>query len=290
MTKTVKLREHGVEPYIMSAEEALAYLDSKGIRYEICDTEVPVLANAVSCGMPQDVGAQAIDDYYRLPKSAVGLHPVVEIPAQGDSMIEADIHEGDLLLVEIGAEARDGDIVVADIEREFTAKVFFTDDKRRKWLLPRNKKYKPILLTSDRETRITGVVRDIRKKSPRLSYSECMAILNREKEQNRQEGDVFQRLSKAVREGCHLFWAASAWAVAYCVVRDCCGYEDSVSDFERKAENMVLPMRFEHPCSQGKVQRTISNHPYMRLNIDKWRQSGASTREIVLMEFLRNNM
>ena len=53
---------------------------------------------------------------------------------------------------------------------------------------------------------------------------------------------------------------------------------------------MNLPMRFDYPCSEGKVQRTISNHPYMRLHIDKWKENGASVREIVLMEFLRKNL
>lgn len=289
MTKTVKLNVKGWEPYVMSAEEAIAYMDANGIKYEICDTPVPVLGNRVSCGVPQDVGEQMIDDYYYLPKSATGPHPVVEIPAQGDSMLEADIHEGDLLQVEIGAEAHDGDIVVADIEREFTAKVFFTDDQRQKWLLPKNKKYSPILL-GDKETRITGVVRKIVKTSPRISFSECIAIVNRAKEVKRQEGDAMQRLAKAVREGSSLFWAASAWAVAYGVARDCCGYEESVSDFERKAMNLNMPINFAYECSVGKVQRTISNHPYMRLHIDKWKENGASIREIVLMEFLRNNM
>ena len=289
MTKTVKLKKNGIMPYVMTAEEALAFFDSKGIKYEICDTPVPVLANRVSCGLPQDSGAQMIDDYYYLPKSAVGLHPVVEIPAQGDSMIDADIHEGDRLQVEIGAVARDGDIVVADIDREFTAKVFFTDDQRQKWLLPRNKKYSPILL-GDKETRITGVVRKIVKTSPRISFSECIAIVNRAKEVKRQEGDAMQRLAKAVSEGNLLFWAASAWAVAYCVVRDCCSYEDSVSDFERKAMNLNLPKNFEYTCSVGKVQRTMSNHPYMRLHVDKWKENGASTRVIILMNYLRNNI
>ena len=287
MTKTVKLKKNGIMPYVMTAEEALAFFDSKGIKYEICDTPVPVLANRVSCGLPQDSGAQMIDDYYYLPKSAVGLHPVVEIPAQGDSMIDADIHEGDRLQVEIGAVARDGDIVVADIDREFTAKVFFTDDKRQKWLLPMNKRYKSILLTGDKETRITGVVRDIVKKSPRQSYSECLAILNRSKDQKREEGDVMQRLAKGVREGCHLFWAASAWAVAYGVVRDCCGYEESMKEFERKAMNMIVSATFKYECTMGTVQRTISNHPYMRLHVDKWKENGASVREIVLAEFLK---
>jgi hypothetical protein len=32
----------------------------------------------------------------------------------------------------------------------------------------------------------------------------------------------------------------------------------------------------------------MSNHPYMRLHIDKWRDSGASSREDVLMIYLKN--
>ena len=118
MTKKVKSEGTGWEPYFMSCEETLAFLDSKGIRYEICDTPVPVLANKVNCGAPLDSGEQMIDGSCYLPKSGVGLHPVVDISAQGDSMIEADIHEGDLLRLEIGAEAHDGDIVLAEIDRE----------------------------------------------------------------------------------------------------------------------------------------------------------------------------
>lgn len=271
----------------MSYEEALAFLDSKGIRYEVCDTPVPVLANKVNCGVPLDSGDQMIEGYYYLPKSVVGLHPVVDIPAQGDSMIDADIHEGDLLRMEIGAEPRDGEIVLAEIDREYTAKVLFTDEKGQKWLCPMNKRYSPILLSADKETKITGVVRCIVKKSPRLSFSECAAIVNRAREKMRQEGDAFQRLTKAVGEGYHLFWAASAWAVAYCVVRDCLDYEDSMKEFERRAMNIDLPMSFKFECTMGTVQRTISNHPYMRMPIDKWKDNGASVREIVLVEFLK---
>jgi SOS-response transcriptional repressor LexA len=288
MTKKKKSEERGFEPYVMTPEEALAFLDRKGIKYEICDTPVPVLGNKVNCGVPLDSGEQMIEEYYYLPKSVVGLNPVVDIPTQGDSMIEADIHEGDLLRLEIGAVARDGDIVLAEIDGECTAKVFFIDDQRQKWLLPRNKDYDPILLSADKETRISGVVRSIVKKTPRLSFSECAAIVNRARSKKRQEGDAIQRLSKVMQGGCPLFWAASAWAVAYCVVRDCCGYEESMKEFERKAMNMTLPMNFKFVCTMGTVQRTISNHPYMRKPIDKWKENGASTREIVLAGYLRN--
>lgn len=290
MTKKNETEGNGWEPYVMTPEEVFDLLDSMGIPYEICDTPIPVLDNRVNCGVPLDSGEQMIEEYHCVPKSAVGLHPIMDVPAQGDSMIDADIHEGDLLRIELGAEARDGDIVVAEIDREFTAKVFFTDDEQQKWLLPMNSRYSPILLSADKETRISGVVRSIVKNTPHLSFRECAAIVNRTKEKKRQQGDVFQRLSKAVGDGRYLFWAASAWAVAYCVIRDCFGYEGNVSDFERKAEKMILPKQFEYPCSEGKVQRTISNHPYMRLHVDKWKENGASTREIVLMGFLKNNL
>lgn len=284
-TNVLRKTENTWEPSVMSAEEAMEWLDGKGISYELCDTPVPVTGNRVNCGKPLDAGEQTIDDYYYLPKSVVGLHPLLEIPAQGNSMTEGDIEEGDLLQTEIGATPSDGDTVIADVNREHTAKVIFTDNKNRHWLIPRNRDYDAIELTEDMEVRITGVVRNIVKKSVRCPYGECMAAVNRTLAKRQQQGDVFQRLTKAVKEGNLLFWASSSWAVVYCVARDCCGYEGSMKEFEQKA--MTLPTTFEHVCTRGAVQRTISNHPYMRLHIDKWKENGASLREIVLKEFLR---
>lgn len=287
MTNKRTIVRAGWEPDLMTAEEAMAFFDSKGIAYEICDTPIPVLANRVNCGKPLDAGEQMIDDYYHVPKSAVGLHPVLDVPAQGDSMIGADIQEDDLLRMELGALPHDGDIVLAEVDRECTVKVYFTDDQQQKWLLPMNDRYSPILLTPEQEPRITGVVRRIVKGIPHLSYRECMAIVNRHKKQQAEAGDVFTRVKKAVTEGSLLFWASSAWAVVYCVARDCSGYEGSMKEFEEKAMNLALPKTFEHECTRGAVQRTISNHPYMRLHIDKWKDNGASLRETVLKEFLR---
>ena len=287
MTKNMRIPEMDQMPYCMSEEEALTWLESEGIEYEVCDMPVPVVCNKVSCGTPQDIGDLMIDEYSYLPKSAVRLHPVVGVPAKGDSMIEADIHEDDWLRLEVGAIPSDGEIVMAGIDGDFTAKAFFVDDQNRKWLLPKNKKYSPIELTPDCEIRISGVVHHITKKAPRLSYNECMAILKSAMDKKRQEGDVFQLLANAVKSGCHLFWAASAWAVAYCVIRDILGYEGSMKEFERNAMNMTLPMSFKFECTMGTVQRTISNHPYMRLPIDKWKENGASAREIILVEFLK---
>lgn len=281
------MKKNNFTAQLMSAEEAMAWLDSKGVSYKLCDVPIPIMSGKVNCGAPLGIGDETIEGYYYLPKSAVGLHPQVELCAQGDSMIDADIHEGDLLRLEIGACPHDGDIVVAEIDGEYTAKVYFTDVEGRQWLCPMNKRFRPILLTESMNVRISGVVRSIVKQVVRRSFSECQSIVRRMLEQRQQQGDVMQRLGKAAAEGIHLFWASSSWAVAYGVARDSGGYEGSVKEFERQAMNLPLPLSFNHECSVGTVQRTISNHPYMRLHIDKWRNSGASAREIVLMEFLK---
>jgi hypothetical protein len=284
------MKKNTVVPQLMSAEESMAWLDSKGFSYKLCDVPIPIMTGRVNCGAPLSIDDEMIEGYYYLPKSAVGLHPQVELCAQGESMIDADIHDGDLLRLELGAWPHDGDIVVAEIDGEYTAKVYFTDEDGRHWLCPMNKRFQPILLTESMNVRVSGVVRTIVKQVVRRSYGECQSIVKRMQEQRQQQDSLQERVRKAVADGSHLFWAASAWAVVYGVVRDCHGYEGSVIDFERKAIALDLPPTFDHCCSVGKVQRTISNHPYMRLHIDKWKENGASVREIVLMEFLRNNI
>lgn len=284
------MKKNTVVPQLMSAEESMTWLDSKGFSYKLCDVPIPIMTGRVNCGAPLSIDDDMIEGYYYLPKSAVGLHPQVELCAQGESMIDADIHDGDLLRLELGAWPHDGDIVVAEIDGEYTAKVYFTDEDGRHWLCPMNKRFQPILLTESMNVRVSGVVRTIVKQVVRRSYGECQSIVKRMQEQRQQQDSLQERVRKAVADGSHLFWAASAWAVVYGVVRDCHGYEGSVIDFERKAIALGLPPTFDHCCSVGKVQRTISNHPYMRLHIDKWKENGASVREIVLMDFLRNNI
>lgn len=290
MSKKGNSKGIGLEPYVMAPEEAMAFLDSKGINYEVCDTPVPLLGNKVICGTPQGIGDEMIEGYYYLPKSKLGNYPIVDWPAYGDSMVDSDIEEGNVLRVEIGAIPHDGNIVVASIDNEYTTKVFFTDGNGDRWLIPRNSRYDCMKLSQFTDVRIVGVVIDIIKKAPHISFRECKAMVDATLSRRRQKGDLWECVMKAVSEGSHLFWAGSSWAVVYCVLRDCYNYEENVSEFERRAENLTLPMGFKHECTSGKVQRTISNHPYMRLHVDKWRENGGSVREIVLAGFLKNTL
>lgn len=79
----------------------------------------------------------------------------------GDSMIEAGIHTGDIVLVEKGATPRNGDIVIAAVDGEWTMK-YFMKDKHGVSLEPANGKYKTIRPKNSLE--IGGIVRTVIRK------------------------------------------------------------------------------------------------------------------------------
>lgn len=67
------------------------------------------------------------------------------LTVKGDSMIEAGILEGDVIVCRSTKEARNGQIVVAVINGEATVKTF-SQQKKAIELLPANKNYKPIVV------------------------------------------------------------------------------------------------------------------------------------------------
>lgn len=79
----------------------------------------------------------------------------------GDSMIEAGIHPGDIVLVEKGANPRNNDIVIAQVDDEWTLK-YFIKDAGGVALVPANKKYRSI--RPSRSMTIGGVVRAVIRK------------------------------------------------------------------------------------------------------------------------------
>lgn len=65
------------------------------------------------------------------------------LKVEGDSMIDAGIHPGDLVLIQKGLNARNGDIVAACVDSQWTLK-YFEKTGGRIILRPANKKYPPI--------------------------------------------------------------------------------------------------------------------------------------------------
>ena len=77
----------------------------------------------------------------------------------GDSMKDAGIGDGDIVVVDRALDARDGDFVVAFLDKEFTIKQFRMDKSGESaWLVPYNSDYSPIKVTADNDFLIWGVV------------------------------------------------------------------------------------------------------------------------------------
>ena len=85
------------------------------------------------------------------------------LEVKGDSMIEAHIEEGDMVIAERAEVAKDGDIVVAEVDGEWTLKYLRKDVKTNSmWLQPANKSYKPI--HPKESLRIAAIVRGVIRK------------------------------------------------------------------------------------------------------------------------------
>lgn len=65
------------------------------------------------------------------------------VKVSGDSMIDAGILPGDMVIVDRSRDPKHGDIVIAQIDGEWTMK-YFAKEKDKVILKPANKKYSPI--------------------------------------------------------------------------------------------------------------------------------------------------
>lgn len=76
---------------------------------------------------------------------------------EGNSMVDAGIFDGDLLVVDNSLTPQNNDIVVAVINGERTLKQLKIADGKV-WLAPRNNGYKPIEITESMNLTVSGVV------------------------------------------------------------------------------------------------------------------------------------
>lgn len=132
--------------------------DSKGKLLPLTlGDEVPLLGY-VEAGFPSPAEEMALD---RITMSDLLLdtkEQVYLLRVKGDSMIDAGIHEHDLLLVERTEHARQGDIVVANLDGEWTVK-YLREKKGRRYLEAANEEYPD--LHPKFSLAIGGVVRSV---------------------------------------------------------------------------------------------------------------------------------
>jgi repressor LexA len=122
--------------------------------------DLPVLG-AVAAGFPSPADEE-LTDTMSLDEYLIGNREATYIlRVNGNSMIDAGILPGDMLLVERGAHPRDGDIVIAEVDREWTMK-FFRKRGPAVFLEAANKDYRPI--HPQEELKIAAVVRAVIRK------------------------------------------------------------------------------------------------------------------------------
>ncbi|MEY8352636.1 transcriptional repressor LexA [Lachnospiraceae bacterium 54-53] len=114
--------------------------------------KVPLLGT-VAAGQPL-YAEQNIESYYPIPASVLNNKETFMLNVHGDSMINANILNGDKIIVNVESTAENGDIVVALIEDSATVKRFYKEGWYYR-LQPENDTMEPIIVE---QVRILGKV------------------------------------------------------------------------------------------------------------------------------------
>lgn len=101
------------------------------------------ISGFVKAGFPSPADEELVDtlsfDEYLINKPEATFM----LKVSGDSMIDAGIHPGDIILIEKGQTVKDGDIVVAEVDGEWTLK-YYRKEQGKVSLVPANKNYQTI--------------------------------------------------------------------------------------------------------------------------------------------------
>jgi len=99
-----------------------------------------------------------------------------------------------------------------------------------------------------------------------------------------------ERLAESIFNLQSYFWGRSSYAVVFCVLRDYFKFPNNQTLFEREIMSLPFKQMPDHVCAIGVVSSTFSDNPYMKLNVEKWKQNGASSRVMTLVHQIRNSL
>lgn len=124
---------------------------------EVTDEMALPFADSITAGFPSPA-----EDYTQLSldiNKDLITNPGASFYARvkGDSMKDAGINNGDILVIDKSLEPSNGKKAVCYIDGEFTLKTIQIR-KDEIWLLPANPDYKPIKITAENEFTIWGIV------------------------------------------------------------------------------------------------------------------------------------
>ena len=119
----------------------------------------------MAAGVP--IEAISNPDTISIPADWLGRGETFALRVRGQSMIDAHIEDGDVVVIERKEVARDGDTVVALVDdAEATLKIYRTQADGRIRLEPRNETMKAMVFDASR-VRIQGTVTGVLRRYPR---------------------------------------------------------------------------------------------------------------------------
>ncbi|MRF66575.1 translesion error-prone DNA polymerase V autoproteolytic subunit [Escherichia coli] len=129
------------------------------MKLELIDSEsiinIPLFLDRVPAGFPSPA-ADYMEERINLNSTLI-KHPdsTYMLRVEGNSMIDANINDGDVVIVDSALAAKDGDIVIASVDGEFTVKRLNSNPPM---LMPMNPDFQPILISDAQDLQIFGVV------------------------------------------------------------------------------------------------------------------------------------
>lgn len=125
------------------------------------DTEIPLLG-MVAAGQP--IEAILSHETVSAPRNMIGRGRMFALRVRGDSMIEENIQDNDIIIVSSQETAENGQMVVALIDGNYaTVKKFYREADYIR-LEPANPQFKPIFIKTPERIQIQGVVRGLIRK------------------------------------------------------------------------------------------------------------------------------
>lgn len=138
---------------VSMVDEVMAYRDGGGYA-------CPLYSSHVSAGFPSPAD-EHMEGKLDLNQYLI-KHPAATffVRVTGDSMINAGIHPGDVLVVDRSLTPADGRVVIVALDGELTVKRLYKKPDRT-MLLPENDAYEPIVIREGQELHIWGVVTSV---------------------------------------------------------------------------------------------------------------------------------
>ncbi|HEX8653076.1 MAG TPA: translesion error-prone DNA polymerase V autoproteolytic subunit [Pyrinomonadaceae bacterium] len=130
---------------------------------DLTDWIVPLFQATIPAGKPESID-EPLEGRIDFNKYLI-KHPnqTFAVRAAGDSMEDAGINPGDLLVVDRAQEPSPNSVVIVDVDGELTVKRLSKVGKRL-WLIPDNKSLRPKEILGEQKCNIWGVVTYVIKK------------------------------------------------------------------------------------------------------------------------------